>query len=125
MEKWWQDPRLDDEGTYDYLIEELPQDYAKWEFDREYKWACGECGRESHLLFRAVHYFYCWDGWDSMEFSMCLVCYLKNRIAGIKWKITSGVNRQVKIFKDTMMLYKANKRQRSFRYWYKFVKGLN
>ena len=22
---WWKDPRLDDEGTYDYLVEELPE----------------------------------------------------------------------------------------------------
>ena len=125
MSDWWKDPRLDDEGTYDYLVEELPQDCAKWEFDRKYKWACGECGRESHLLFRAVHYFYCWDGWDSMEFSMCWVCYLKNRIAGIKWKVQSKIKRQVKIFKDTWMLYEANRGQHSFKYWYKFVKGLN
>lgn len=26
MNEYWKDPRLDDEGTYDYLVEELPND---------------------------------------------------------------------------------------------------
>ena len=53
MNEWWKAPVLqgedNDYGQYDYLIEEIPENYMGWEFDREYKWACSECHKEYHL----------------------------------------------------------------------------
>lgn len=84
MEEYWKDPRLDDEGTYDYLVEELPQDSAKWEW---YYQKCESCGKYHRLSFTSTHYFYCWDGWDSMSYTECWKCKLKDRIYVIKSKI--------------------------------------
>ena len=40
---WWKAPVLqgpeNDYGQYDYMIEEIPKDYARWEFDKKYKWS--------------------------------------------------------------------------------------
>ena len=103
MNDWWKDPRLDDEGTYDYLAEKLPEDNAKWEFDK-YAYKCDRCGKERHLLFRATHYFYCWDGWDSMDYADCWVCRLKIGVRSFKDKI----KKRVKIFKTALELYKIS-----------------
>lgn len=84
MNEYWKDPRLDDEGTYDYLIEELPSDTAKWE--RGYQ-RCESCGKEHWLNFTNTHYFYCYDGWDSMSYTECWKCRLKDKIYAIKAKI--------------------------------------
>ena len=113
--KWWKDPRLDDEGTYDYLIEPLPKDYAKWQFN---KWAsrCDTCGKERHLTFHSEHYFYCWDGWDSMGYTDCWMCMLKNKIHSIKWKI----KKHIKVFKTAMELYKTSPSE-NFKYCYKMA----
>ena len=84
MNKYWQDPRLDDEGTYDYLVEELPSDTQKWQW---YYQKCGTCGKYHRLNFESVHYFYCYDGWDSIDYTECWKCRLKSKIYGIKYKI--------------------------------------
>ena len=88
MNQWWKDPRLDDEGTYDYLVEELPQDNSKWSW---YPSTCDDCGKEQKFHRTDSHYFYCWDGWDSMSYTICWKCYLKsvirNRITKIKKNI--------------------------------------
>ena len=81
MSEYWKDPRLDDEGTYDYLVEELPSDTAKWQW---YYQKCDSCGKYHRLNFDSTHYFYCWDGWDSMSYVECWRCKLKNKICGIK-----------------------------------------
>ena len=106
MNKWWQDPRLDDEGTYDYLAEPLPNDYARWDLSME-RWKCGECGKYSRLMLNAAHYFYCYDGWDSMDSSICWRCYLKGKIAEVKWKI----ERQRVVIKNTITLWKLCKKK--------------
>ena len=120
MEKWWQDPRLDDEGTYDYLIEELPQDYARWSFTKE-KWGCDDCGKDSHLRFETAHYFYCWDGWDSMSWNSCWKCVLKARIFNFRWGVKYNIAKRIKAFKEAKKLYKSTNKQRNFKYWYKFA----
>ena len=84
MDKYWQDPRLDDEGTYDYLIEELPSDTAKWQW---YYQKCDSCGKYHRLNFDSTHYFYCYDGWDSMSYTECWKCRIKDKIYAIKAKI--------------------------------------
>ena len=84
MNEYWKDPRLDDEGTYDYLVEELPSDTAKWQW---YYQKCDSCGKEHRLNFESTHYFYCWDGWDSMSYAECWKCRLKDKVYAIKAKI--------------------------------------
>ena len=101
MNKWWQDPRLDDEGTYDYLVEELPRDTAQWNLSK-YKWRCDECGKESHLRFCSTHYFYCWDGYDYMSYDMCWRCMISNELHRMKYKF----KKRIKILKTTMELCK-------------------
>ena len=84
MNEYWKDPRLDDEGTYDYLVEELPNDTAKWQWCYQ---KCESCGREHRLNFESTHYFYCWDGWDSMSYAECWKCRLRDKVYAIKAKI--------------------------------------
>lgn len=89
--EYWKDPRLDDEGTYDYLVEELPSDTAKWQW---YYQKCGSCGKYHRLNFESVHYFYCYDGWDSIDYTECWKCKLKNKIYSIKWRIKETIKRR-------------------------------
>ena len=98
---WWKDPRLDDEGTYDYLVEALPEDHCNWSLQR-YTSNCDSCGKERHLLFRATHYFYCWDGWDSHTYTECWRCVIKNKLYGIKWRF----KKKIKTFKTALELYR-------------------
>lgn len=84
MSDYWKDPRLDDEGTYDYLVEELPSDTARWQW---YYQKCDSCGKEHRLNFESTHYFYCWDGWDSMSYAECWKCRLRDKVYAIKAKI--------------------------------------
>ena len=108
MEKYWQDPRLDDEGTYDYLVEELPQDSAKWE---RYYTKCDSCGKEHSLNFCATHYFYCWDGWDSMSYTECWKCRLKGKIYSIKAKTIKKIKQKIdsrKEYKELINKCKEN-----------------
>lgn len=88
MSKWWQDPRLDDEGTYDYLVEELPQDNSRWSW---YPSVCDDCGKERHLTKINTHYFYCWDGWDSMNYTTCWKCHIKSIIKSNITKIKKNI----------------------------------
>ena len=120
MNNWWKDPRLDDEGTYDYLVEELPNDYARWEFDK-YRWKCDNCGKESHLRFCTAHYFYCWDGWDSMSWNECWRCRLKGNIRDIKWKIQKWFKKRIETIKTAVELYKGTTGW-SFKYCYDAAK---
>lgn len=93
MNEYWKDPRLDDEGTYDYLVEELPSDTAKWQW---YYQKCDSCGKYHRRNFESTHYFYCWDGWDSMTYVECWKCRLKDKIYAIK----ARVKRKIKARKE-------------------------
>ena len=90
MSDWWKSPVLqgseNDYGDYDYLIEELPKDHCGWDLQR-YTSKCDNCGKERHLLFRATHYFYCWDGLDSMDSTECWKCMIEDKIWSVKHKI--------------------------------------
>jgi phage terminase large subunit GpA-like protein len=91
MNEYWKDPRLDDEGTYDYLVEELPSDTAKWQW---YYQKCDSCGKEHRLNFESTHYFYCYDGWDSISYSECWKCRLKDEIYAIKARVKRKIKAQ-------------------------------
>lgn len=108
MKDWWKAPVLqgdDNEyGKYDYMIEELPRDYARWELDK-YAWKCDNCGKDSRLLFRSVSHFYTLDGYDYHSWSECWKCRLKTRIGSVKYKIKKKIN----IFKETLILHHNTK----------------
>ena len=93
MNEYWKDPRLDDEGTYDYLVEELPSDTARWQW---YYQKCDSCGKYHRLNFESTHYFYCWDGWDSMNYAECWKCRLRDKVYAIK----ARVKRKIKARKE-------------------------
>ena len=123
MNKWWKAPVLQGDenmyGDYDYLIEELPHDYVKWELDR-YKGRCDSCGKERHLLLKSAHYFYTLDGYDYMNYDECWVCRFKSKI----WSIRHKIKKKIKIVKDAWELTR-NSSAGNFRYHYKFAKEMN
>lgn len=127
MKDWWKAPILqgpeNDYGDYDYFVEELPKDYARWEFDK-YRWKCDTCGKDSFLRFVAEHYFYCWDGWDSMRYAECWKCRLKGRISDIKWKVKNNIKKEFEIIKDAIEWYKTSP-AKSFKYWYQLSRKIN
>ena len=141
MNKWWQDPRLDDEGTYDYLVEELPRDAANWEW---YYQKCESCGKYHKLNFTATHYFYCWDGWDSMSYTTCWRCHLKLTIKSKISKIKKNIRKHRRKFNIGAYLmfckfckkhnikkeYQSDLWNTYYDYWtdkanYKFLRGMN
>ena len=121
MSDWWKAPVLqgedNDYGQYDYLIEEIPESYAKWEFSK-YKWACDSCKKETHLLFRDEYFFHTLDGWDSIAHATCWRCRLKDNIRCTKWK----AKKRIKTFKLARKLYKTG--MQSFKDCYKLAKKL-
>jgi hypothetical protein len=126
VNKWWKNPVLqgpdNDYGEYDYLIEELPHDYVKWEYDR-YVSKCDSCGKERHLLLKSAHYFYTLDGYDYMNYDECWVCRLKSKVWNIKHKITKKIKKEIQIAKDAFMLAHTSSAG-NFRYYYKLVKEI-
>ena len=140
MNKWWQDPRLDDEGTYDYLVEELPQDNSRWSW---YPCKCDDCGKERRLHRTDSHYFYCWDGWDGMDYTTCWRCHIKSVIKSkiskikkniLKYSQTSYIQGYV-MFRKFCKKHNLSKEQRKhlwddcYDYWidksmHKFIRGV-
>lgn len=93
MNKWWQNPLFgtdDDEGAYDFYAEELPQDTSKWYWHQS---KCDDCGKQRKLHRTDYHYFYCWDGWDSMDYTMCWKCHIKSVIKSKISKIKKNILR--------------------------------
>lgn len=120
MNDWWKNPVLqgpeNDYGDYDYLIEDIPEDYAKWELSK-YRWRCDDCGKERHLRFCAEHFFHTLDGWDSLYYSTCWRCRVKEDIKDTLWKIKHGIKIRVRAFKSAVRLRKSGS-TRNFKYWY-------
>ena len=104
LEEIAKDPRLDDEGTYDYLAEDLPEDKCGWTRGRYCK--CDSCGKYRYWTRTAYHYFYCWDGWDYMSDSSCWVCELKQSRLSPAWHIRK-LKYQLRKHQDYRKLYKA------------------
>jgi len=73
------DNRLDDEGTYDYLVEELPENHSTKYFSWE-KVRCESCGKRRHFYVVHYSYFYCWDGYDYMDYTECQRCILRGHL---------------------------------------------
>ena len=126
MNDWWKAPVLqgpeNDYGEYDYMIEEIPQNYAKWELDKRYKWKCDDCGKDRHLRFVAKEYFRTMDGYDYFSYSTCWMCAIKNWIAGTRFQVIYNTNRNIKRIKFTLNLYKASNRQDSLKDCWKLAR---
>lgn len=107
MSDWWKSPVLqgpeNDYGDYDYLIEELPQNSERWELSR-YKSRCDSCGKERHLVFNSVGYFYTLDGYDYMSYTDCWKCRFENKV----WSIKRRFKKRIKAFKTALKLYSYN-----------------
>lgn len=69
---------------YDYLYTKIPSDTSKWE---RYYTKCESCGKHHRLNKVDTHYFYSMDGYDSISFTECWQCRLKDKIYAIKAKI--------------------------------------
>lgn len=96
MKNWWKNPVLqgedNDYGQYDYLIEELPHDEARWEW--LYR-KCDSCGKYHRLNFYSNHYFYTYDGWDSFDYTDCWECRFKDKV----WSIKNKMKKEIKAHK--------------------------
>lgn len=126
MNNWWKSPVLqgpeNDYGDYDYLIEELPKDIAKWEWFGD-KCRCDSCGKYHHLNFYSVHYFHTYDGWDSMDYTECWRCDMGQKLCFYVRKI----KRKIRVLKTTIRLYKLNRKdykRYSIVYWYKIARNI-
>ena len=80
MSNWWKNPVLqgpeNDYGDYDYLIEEIPSNDARW--SRYYE-KCDCCGKEHDLNRVYTGYFRTMDGYDSMSECECWKCWLQRK----------------------------------------------
>ena len=121
MSDWWKSPVLqgedNDYGQYDYLIEKLPKDYAKWEYTR-WKRRCSSCGKERNLVFYSVHHFYCLDGWDSMDYTDCWKCMFESKLYSIKRKVKCNI----KALKLAFKFHRSSKK--SFKSCYQLAKKI-
>ena len=122
MNKWWKNPVLqgpDNEyGEYDYLIEDIPNDYVRWEYDR-YKGRCDSCGKERILLLKSAHYFHTLDGYDYMNYDECWMCRLKSKMYTIKYKI----KKKIEVVQEAWTMARTSSTG-NFRYYYKVLKEI-
>lgn len=80
-----------DYGDYDYLANDKPADYHG---RRVRDCRCDSCGKEVRVGFESCHYFYTYDGWDSMSYIECSRCYSGSAINKLKAKIRRFINRR-------------------------------
>ena len=127
MNSWWKNPVLqgpeNDYGDYDYLINELPESYVKWNLSK-YTSKCDSCGKYRHLMLRSASYFHTLDGYDSMDYDECWVCRLKSNIHNVKWKIKHKVAHPFKVLNETIWLYKAAQKKLTFKKCFNLAKKL-
>ena len=128
---WWKAPILqgpeNEYGDYDYLIEEIPENKAKWEISK-YAWKCDDCGKESHLLFSTTSYFYTLDGYDYMSYNTCWRCYLKEQIHKMKYHIKHyivfNIEQYTDMFHFALKLYRQDPQKRSFIFWCSLIRKI-
>lgn len=120
MKDWWKSPVLqgeeNDYGDYDYLIEEIPKSYYRWEFSK-IAWE-DDHGHPSHLRKVWCNYFRTMDGYDSVDGSDCWRCVLKDKIKLIprkfKRKIKTKKGEIETFIKDFKICYKYLNLKESF-----------
>lgn len=120
MKDWWKSPVLqgeeNDYGDYDYLIEETPESYCRWEFSK-IAWE-DDHGHPSRLRKVWCNYFRTMDGYDSVDGSDCWRCVLKDKIKLIPRKFKRKIKtekREIETFiKDFKICYKYLNLKESF-----------
>ena len=120
MKDWWKSPVLqgeeNDYGDYDYLIEEIPESYCRWEFSK-IAWE-DDHGHPSHLRKVWCNYFRTMDGYDSVGGSDCWRCVLKDKIKLIPRKFKRKIKtkkRAIETFiEDFKICYKCLNLKESF-----------
>ena len=120
MKDWWKSPVLqgeeNDYGDYDYLIEETPESYCRWEFSK-IAWE-DDRGHPSRLRKVWCNYFRTMDGYDSVDGSDCWRCVLKDKIKLIPRKFKRNIKtkkREIETFiKDFKICYKYLNLKESF-----------
>ena len=120
MKDWWKSPVLQGEendcGDYDYLIEETPESYCRWEFSK-IAWE-DDHGHPSRLRKVWCNYFRTMDGYDSVDGSDCWRCVLKDKIKLIPRKFKRKIKtkkREIETFiKDFKICYKYLNLKESF-----------
>lgn len=124
MKNWWKNPVLhgedNDYGQYDYLIEELPHDEARWEwFYRK----CDSCGKYHRLNFYSNHYFYTYDGGDSFDYTDCWKCRFENEVLSIKNKIKKEIQAHKLAFSLLNRKHSIKRNLEHYKLWLKVAKG--
>lgn len=106
---WWKAPILqgeeNDYGTYDYLIEEIPESYCRWEFSK-IAWEDSQ-GHPSHLRKVWCNYFRTMDGYDSMDGSDCWRCVLKDTIKLIPRKTKRRIKTKKREVEEFFELFRV------------------
>lgn len=88
---------------YDYFYTKVPSDTQEWE---RYYSKCETCGKYHWLNKVNTHYFYSMDGYDSISYTECWKCRLKDKIYAIKAKIKrkrkvrKEYRKEIRLFKD-------------------------
>ena len=77
-------------GDYDYLVNQLPSNVAKWRLSR-YASSCDQCKRYRHLYFESRQFFYTLDGYDSLDYNECWVCAIKGKVRSFLWQVKKDV----------------------------------
>ena len=127
---WWKAPILqgeeNDYGDYDYLVEEIPDSYYRWEFSK-IAWE-DDKGHSSHLRKVWCNYFRTMDGYDSVDGSDCWRCVLKDTVNLIPRKVKRNIKtkkRKLKTFvKDFKICYKYLDLKESFEMARKLSKAI-
>ena len=110
-DEYWKDPRLDDEGTYDFYVCDKPDN------EKHMCWStckCDDCGKEPRFKRYGEAwsaYWYCYDGWDGDSGFVCWKCMAKSKVHA--WNRKRKEKRKKKnTFKDITNGLKLTKEQK-------------
>lgn len=109
VKDWWKAPILqgeeNDYGDYDYLIEEIPESYCRWEFSKiAWEDDNGHCSRLRKVW---CNYFRTMDGYDSMSGSDCWRCVLKDTVKLMPRKFKRKINTKKREMEDFIKTFRV------------------
>ena len=67
-------------------------------FNLHYLAKCDECEKYTHFYRYDEYRFSTIDGWDSLSYTMCWRCVIKEKIRHAKYKIKKQYKKECKIF---------------------------